>query len=111
MKQPACARFISRQLATYFVADNPPPQLVERMAQTFMRTDGDIAAVLRTMFLAREFDAALGGKFKDPMRFVDLGRAIRLRRPDHQQHAPAAQLAQRSGRGARSAARRPTAIR
>ncbi len=70
VKQPACARFISRQLATYFVADNPPPQLVERMAQTFMRTDGDIAAVLRTMFLAREFNAALGGKFKDPMRFV-----------------------------------------
>jgi uncharacterized protein (DUF1800 family) len=68
--QPACARFISRQLASYFVADDPPPQLVERMAQTFMHTDGDIAAVLRTLFLAREFDAALGGKFKDPMRFV-----------------------------------------
>jgi uncharacterized protein (DUF1800 family) len=68
--QPACARFISRQLAGYFVADDPPPQLVERMAQTFARTDGDIAAVLRTMFLAREFDAALGGKFKDPQRFV-----------------------------------------
>src|SRR5208282_3222676 len=58
------------QLATYFVADNPSPQLVERMAQTFLHTDGDIAAVLRTMFLAREFNAALGGKFKDPMRFV-----------------------------------------
>jgi uncharacterized protein (DUF1800 family) len=70
VKQPACARFISKQLAIYFVADNPPPQLVERMAQTFMKTDGDIAAVLRTMFLAREFNAALGGKFKDPMRFV-----------------------------------------
>jgi uncharacterized protein (DUF1800 family) len=68
--QPACARFISRQLALYFVADNPPAPLVERMAQTFMRTDGDIAAVLRTMFLAREFNAALGEKFKDPMRFV-----------------------------------------
>jgi uncharacterized protein (DUF1800 family) len=68
--QPACARFISRQLAIYFVADNPPPQLIERMAQTFMRTDGDIAAVLHTLFLAREFNAALGGKFKDPMRFV-----------------------------------------
>jgi uncharacterized protein (DUF1800 family) len=50
VNQPACARFISRQLASYFVADNPPPQLVERMAQTFMRTDGDIAAVLRTCF-------------------------------------------------------------
>jgi uncharacterized protein (DUF1800 family) len=68
--QPACARFISRQLAIYFVADNPSPQLVERMAQTFMHSDGDIAAVLRTMFLSRELNAALGGKFKDPMRFV-----------------------------------------
>ena len=68
--QPACARFISRQLAIYFVADNPPPQLIERMAQTFMHTDGDIAAVLRTMFLAHELNASLGGKFKDPMRFV-----------------------------------------
>ncbi len=70
VKQPACARFISRQLASYFVADNPPPQLVLRMAQTFSRTDGDIAAVLHTMFLSREFNAALGDKFKDPMRFV-----------------------------------------
>ena len=70
VRQPACARFISRELAAYFVADNPPPQLVERMAQTFMHTDGDIVAVLRTMFLAREFNAALGAKFKDPMRYV-----------------------------------------
>jgi uncharacterized protein (DUF1800 family) len=70
VQQPACARFISRQLAIYFVADNPPPQLVERMAQTFMRSDGDIAAVLHTMFLAREFNATLGTKYKDPMRFV-----------------------------------------
>jgi uncharacterized protein (DUF1800 family) len=70
VRQPACARFISRELATYFAADNPPAQLVDRMAQTFMHTDGDIAAVLRTMFLAREFNASLGGKFKDPMRYV-----------------------------------------
>jgi len=70
VQTPACARFISKDLAAYFVADNPPPQLVERMAQTFMHTDGDIAAVLRTMFLSKEFNAALGGKFKDPMRFV-----------------------------------------
>ncbi len=68
--QPACARFISRELATYFVADNPPAALVGRMAQTFMRTDGDIGAVLRSLFLSREFDAALGGKFKDPARYV-----------------------------------------
>jgi uncharacterized protein (DUF1800 family) len=68
--QPACARFISRELAIYFVADNPPAHLVEQMAQTFMHSDGDIAAVLHTMFMSREFTAPLGGKFKDPMRFV-----------------------------------------
>ena len=70
VRQPACAHYISRQLASYFVADNPPPRLVDKMAQTFQRSDGDIAAVLRTMFLAPEFNAALGGKFKDPMRYV-----------------------------------------
>jgi uncharacterized protein (DUF1800 family) len=70
VSQPACGRFISRQLAQYFVADNPPPALVERMAQAFQRTDGDIAAVLREMFLAPEMDASLGRKFKDPTRFV-----------------------------------------
>ena len=68
--RPACARFISSQLATYFVADVPPPALVERMASVFMHSDGDITAVLRTLFMAPEFDSALGGKFKDPMRFV-----------------------------------------
>jgi uncharacterized protein (DUF1800 family) len=70
VRQPACAHFISRQIATYFVADEPPPKLVQKMEQTFLRTDGDIAEVLRTLFLAPEFNAALGGKFKDPMRYV-----------------------------------------
>jgi uncharacterized protein (DUF1800 family) len=70
VSQPACARFISRELAIYFVADNPPAALVERMAQTFMRTDGDIGAVLHFLFVSREFDAALGAKFKDPTRYV-----------------------------------------
>jgi uncharacterized protein (DUF1800 family) len=70
VRQPACARFISRQLAAYFAADAPPPRLVERMAQTFQSTDGDIAAVLRSMLLAPEFNSALGAKFKDPVRYV-----------------------------------------
>ena len=70
VKQPACARFISRKLAIYFVADDPPSQLVEAMARTFQRSDGDIAATLRTLFESREFDASLGRKFKDPMHYV-----------------------------------------
>ena len=68
--QPACAQFIAHKLAVYFVADEPPPALVARMAATFSRSDGDIAAVLRVMFAAPEFSASLGGKFKDPVHFV-----------------------------------------
>jgi len=70
VREPACARFISRQLATYFVGDVPPARLVDSMAQTFQKTDGDIAATLRTLFLSKEFSASGGTKFKDPMRYV-----------------------------------------
>jgi uncharacterized protein (DUF1800 family) len=68
--EPATARFVSRKLAVYFVADEPPPALVERMAQTFLSTDGDIAATLAAMFGSAEFRASLGGEFKDPMHYV-----------------------------------------
>jgi uncharacterized protein (DUF1800 family) len=69
-RHPATARFVSRKLAVFFVADDPPPAVVARMAATFTRTDGDIAAVLRTMIESPEFAQSLGRKFKDPMHFV-----------------------------------------
>ncbi len=68
--QPACAHFISTELATYFVADNPPAALVDAMTETFQRTHGDIRSVLRTMFDAPEFADSLGKKFKDPMHYL-----------------------------------------
>jgi uncharacterized protein (DUF1800 family) len=69
-RHPATAQFVSRKLAMYFVADDPPKSLVEPMAATFQRSDGDIAATLRTMFQSPEFAASLGGKFKDPLHYV-----------------------------------------
>ncbi len=69
-RHPATAHFICRKLAVYFVADELPPALVERMAQTFLHTDGDIAQVLRTLFTSPEFAASLGRKFKDPVHYV-----------------------------------------
>ena len=69
-RQPACAQFVSGQLAEYFVADKPPASLVKAMAATFQRTDGDIAAVLRTMFLSPALTASYGRKFKDPTQFM-----------------------------------------
>ncbi|HET7197077.1 MAG TPA: DUF1800 domain-containing protein, partial [Burkholderiales bacterium] len=69
-RHPATAHFVSRKLAVFFVADEPPAALVERMAQAFLASDGDIAQTLAAMFAAPEFRASLGGKFKDPVHYV-----------------------------------------
>ena len=52
---PSTAHFISLGLARHFVADTPPPALVDRMAQTFLKTDGDLRAVMETMFRSPQF--------------------------------------------------------
>jgi uncharacterized protein (DUF1800 family) len=69
---PSTARFICTKLATRFVSDTPPPALVDRMAQTFLKKDGDIREVLRTMFQSPEFWApeAYRAKVKTPLEFV-----------------------------------------
>jgi uncharacterized protein (DUF1800 family) len=72
-RHPSTARFVSRKIAAYFVADQPPPALVERMAQRFLQSDGRMAEVLRVMFEAPEFEASLAagqGKFKDPTHYI-----------------------------------------
>ena len=69
-RQPACAKFVSRQLAEYFVADQPPPALIDAMAQTFQSSDGNIAAVLRTMFNSPALLTGDAKKFKDPTQFL-----------------------------------------
>src|ERR1017187_3086697 len=69
---PNTAKFISRKLAMRFVADDPPPALVDRMAQKSLSTDGDIREVLRTMFKSPEFwsTKAYRAKVKTPFEFV-----------------------------------------
>jgi uncharacterized protein (DUF1800 family) len=69
---PATARFVSHKLARRFVSDEPPPALVERAAETFLRTQGDIRAVVRTIVTAAEFQdpAVRQAKIKTPLEFV-----------------------------------------
>jgi uncharacterized protein (DUF1800 family) len=71
-RQPATAKHVAQKLATYFVADTPPPSLVQRMAQTFQTSDGDITAVLSAMVHAPEFIASLKTptKSKDSVQYV-----------------------------------------
>jgi len=69
---PSTAKFICTKLATRFVSDNPPPQLVDRMAQTFLKKDGDIREVLKTMLGSPEFwsDDVYRAKVKTPLEFT-----------------------------------------
>ncbi|MBW8810776.1 MAG: DUF1800 domain-containing protein, partial [Lysobacter sp.] len=48
-RHPATARHLSFKLARHFVADEPPPALVERMAQAYLRDDGDLRALYRSL--------------------------------------------------------------
>jgi uncharacterized protein (DUF1800 family) len=69
---PATAHFISQELAVAFVSDNPPPALVNRMAETFLHKNGDIAQVLKTMLHSPEFwvPEAYQAKVKTPLEYV-----------------------------------------
>jgi len=69
---PATARFISRKLAQRFVADDPPQALVDRMAATFTKTNGDLRAVMDTLLFSREFlsEGAWQAKVKTPLELV-----------------------------------------
>jgi uncharacterized protein (DUF1800 family) len=69
---PSTARFISKKLAMRFVADDPPATLVDRMARTFLKTDGDLREVMRTMIGSKEFWSvgAYRSKMKSPLEMV-----------------------------------------
>jgi uncharacterized protein (DUF1800 family) len=71
-RHPATAHFISKDLASRFVSDNPPEELVQKMATTFQKTDGDLLEVMRTMLRAPEFwhPANFRSKIKSPFEMV-----------------------------------------
>ena len=80
-KQEATARFIGRHLYNFFVADEaqvpawsiePPanPQAIDDLAKTWMESDADIRAVMRTLFTSDWFKEARFTHVKSPTEFV-----------------------------------------
>jgi uncharacterized protein (DUF1800 family) len=71
-RNPNTAKFVCGKLATRFVSDEPPQALVDRMAETWEKKDGDIREVLRTMLNSPEFwsPEAYRAKVKTPLEFV-----------------------------------------
>jgi uncharacterized protein (DUF1800 family) len=71
-EHPSTARLIARKLARRFVSDDPPAALVDRVAQAYIRTRGDLRSMLRTVFESPEFwsRAVLKAKVRSPLELV-----------------------------------------
>jgi len=67
---PATATFLSVKLARHFVADDPPPALVRRMADAYLASDGDLATVYRSLIESDEPWQQTYAKYKTPHDFV-----------------------------------------
>jgi len=81
---PSTARYIGFKLARRLVSDDPPPALVSRAAETFLRTNGNIAEVVRTIVTSHEFfsRAAFRAKVKTPYQLVISARRALNAPPD-----------------------------
>lgn len=76
-RNPATAGHLSFKLARHFVADDPPPALVERLEAAWTKSDGDLAVVAAALIDAPEAWAPAPAKFKTPYEFLVSGyRAI-----------------------------------
>ena len=67
---PSTARFLATKLARHFVADDPPSELVDALAETYLTTNGDLAAVYETLVSADAAWTELHAKYKTPHDFV-----------------------------------------
>lgn len=71
-RHPATAKFIATKLTRYFVSDTPAPELVNRVAAAFTKSDGDIRETLRAVFSSPEFNSptAYRAKVKRPFELA-----------------------------------------
>jgi uncharacterized protein (DUF1800 family) len=88
-RHPATAQFLALKLARHFVADDPPPELVARLAHRYLESEGDLSAVYRELVQAPQSWQAPALKLKTPAEFVissarvlGLGEAAFARQPD-----------------------------
>jgi uncharacterized protein (DUF1800 family) len=69
-RDPATARHIATKLARHFVADEPPPALVDRLASRFVETDGDLKEVTQALITASEAWEPKQTKVKRPAEWI-----------------------------------------
>src|SRR5262252_1015960 len=69
-RHPATATHVATKLARHFVADEPPPALIERLAGVFRDSDGDLKEVSKALIAAPEAWSPMQDKLKRPMEWV-----------------------------------------
>ncbi|MET0679011.1 MAG: DUF1800 family protein [Bradyrhizobium sp.] len=76
-RHPSTAKFIAAKFARHFVADEPPPALVARLADVFTRTNGDLKALATALVDSNEAWQAPLAKVRSPYEFlVATGRLL-----------------------------------
>ena len=70
VEHPSTARYLATKLCRRFVAERPPPKLIEQVADTFRRSNYEITPTLRTLFASDEFRNVRATRLKRPFRFV-----------------------------------------
>ena len=69
-RHPATAQRVCLRLAQYFIADTPSPTVVAQLRSTFLATQGDIRAVMRTLLESADFWSPENRLFKTPLDFA-----------------------------------------
>jgi uncharacterized protein (DUF1800 family) len=69
-RRPATARHIATKLARHFIADDPPPDVVEALTKTFLDSDGDLGAVCAALIAHDRAWSAPATKIRTPSEFV-----------------------------------------
>lgn len=67
---PATARFLATKLAVHFVADEPPAELVDELATTYLESGGELVPVYEALVRSDAAWLAMHGKYKSPHDFV-----------------------------------------
>jgi uncharacterized protein (DUF1800 family) len=79
---PASAQHVTLKFARHFVADDPPPALVARLADTFRSTDGDLKALALALLDSPEAWVEERTKMRSPIEFLYAAGRLLGRMPD-----------------------------
>jgi len=80
---PATATHVAAKLARHFIADTPPPALVEKLTKVFLETGGDLKEVAKAMVSSPESWAEPPTKLKRPCEWgVGMVRATGIAQVD-----------------------------